>query len=122
MVHCEVSFFEIYKGQPLFSEVEQYMREEGFELIDLRSLCRYPLLDNPFDSSQDWLGWSDAVFFRRLNGASDWRDRMVQSIIALMIYDKPSLAAWLVSDLNGTPAELYSKVMNVPNTVESVTY
>ncbi len=42
VVHCEVSFMEIYKGQPLFSEVEQYMRGSGFELMDLRSSCRYP--------------------------------------------------------------------------------
>lgn len=112
VVHCEVSFMEIYKDQPLFSEIEQHMRGAGFDLMDLRSLCRYPFANTPFGSSRDWLGWADAVFFRRFDESTSWRDRVAQSLIALVVYDKPSLAAWLVRDLNNTPAETYSRILN----------
>lgn len=34
-VEVEVEFFPIYEGQPLFAEVDLYLRERGFELQDL---------------------------------------------------------------------------------------
>lgn len=104
VVHCEVSFVEIYKGQALFSEVEQYMRTVGFELVDFSTLCRYPFVDTPYTGSRDWLGWGDAVFFRRLESDANWREILVQSLIALVVYRKPSLAAWLARGLEDTPA------------------
>lgn len=111
VVHCEVSFVEIYQSQALFSEVEQYMREGGFDLVDLATLCRYPLTGTPFPASRDSLGWGDAVFFRRLPADSPWRDWLVQSLIALVIYRKPSLATWLARNLENTPAAAYLDVL-----------
>lgn len=107
VVHCEVSFVEIYKGQALFAEVEQFLRAQGFDLIDLSPQCRYPLAGNRFDSSEDWLGWADAVFFRREQASEPWWDRLVRSLVALVVYGKPSLAAWLADGLAGTPAAAY---------------
>lgn len=107
VVHCEVSFVEIYKGQALFAEVEQFLRAQGFELIDLAPQCRYPLTGNRFEGSQDWLGWADAVFFRRARDNEPWQDRLARSLIALVVYGKPSLAAWLADGLAGTPAAGY---------------
>jgi len=111
VVHSEVSFFEIYKGQPLFSEVEQYMRSQGFYLIDLHPQCHYPLSGNPFSKSRDWLGWADAVFFKHLDKSARWQDKLIQSLIALIIYKKLSLASWLVSDLVNTPADQYRRCL-----------
>lgn len=107
VVHCEVSFVEIYRGQALFSEVEQHLRAAGFELVDLPTLCRYPIAGVHHAQSRDWLGWGDAVFFRQLPGSSSWRDQLVQSLIALSVYRKPSLAEWLARNLRGTPAAAY---------------
>lgn len=107
VVHCEVSFIEIYKGQALFSEVEQFLRARGFELIDLSPQCRYPLTGNRFEGSHDWLGWADAVFFRRASAGEAWHDLLIRSVIALVVYGKPSLAAWLAEGLAGTPAAGY---------------
>jgi FkbM family methyltransferase len=112
VVHCEVSFMEIYKNQPLFSEVEQFLRGAGFELMDLRSICHYPFSGTPFDSSRDRLGWADAVFFRKIEDKFSWKDRVAQSLIALTVYKKPSLAAWLVRELNDTPADSYCRTLN----------
>jgi FkbM family methyltransferase len=107
VIHCEVSFVEIYRDQALFSEVESFLRSQGFELIDLSPLCRYPLTGNPHEVSADWLGWADAVFFRSPRTDEPWRDRLVRSLVALVVYGKPSLAAWLAESLAGTPAQAY---------------
>lgn len=107
VVHCEVSFAEIYKGQALFSEVEQYMRAAGFDLVDFSTLCRYPFANTAYTGSRDWLGWGDAVFFRRLDKETYWRETFVQSLIALVVYRKRSLAAWLAGGLENTPASSF---------------
>lgn len=112
VVHCEVSFAEIYLGQALFSDVERYMRCAGFDLVDLPTLCRYPLTETPYAASRDWLGWGDAVFFRRLGDDATWRERLVQSVIALTVYRKPSLASWLARQLAGTPAAGYQHALD----------
>lgn len=93
VVHCEVSFAELYKGQGLFAEVEQLLRRHGFDFIDLASSCHYAC-HGPFEASRDRLGWGDAIFFRRAAGLAA-RDLLAQAAIALLVYDKPSLAAAL---------------------------
>lgn len=93
VVHCEVSFAELYQGQGLFSEIEQLLRGHGFDFIDLSHSCRYAY-HGPFEGSRDRLGWGDAVFFRRAAGLAG-RDLLAQAAIALLVYDKPSLAAAL---------------------------
>lgn len=35
-LEVEVEFAEVYKGQPLFSDVDQFMRSNGFQLFDLK--------------------------------------------------------------------------------------
>ena len=107
VVHCEVSFAEIYQGGALFSEVEQHLRGSGFDLVDLSTLCRYPLTGTSFPESRDLLGWGDAVFFRRLSDCAPWRELLVQSLIALAVYRKPSLAAGLARGLEDTQGAAY---------------
>jgi FkbM family methyltransferase len=41
MIELEVTFNEIYTGQPLFSEVDLYLRERGFQLWRLSHLVHY---------------------------------------------------------------------------------
>lgn len=36
-IEVEVEFLPLYKGQPLFCDVDQFLREKGFELFDLSS-------------------------------------------------------------------------------------
>jgi len=36
-VEVEVEFFELYKNQPLFSDVDQFLRKHDFELFDISS-------------------------------------------------------------------------------------
>ena len=64
----EVEFTEIYTGQPLFSDVDIYLRNQGLTLFDFGSMYRDRRRDIPV-MSQDHPGaliWSDAFYFRDL--------------------------------------------------------
>jgi FkbM family methyltransferase len=95
VVHCEVSFAEIYQGQALFAEVEQYLRGQGFQFIDFSHVCRYPYRDVAGLRSLDRLGWADAVFFRNEERTAAADDLLAQALVALFVYRKPTLAAHL---------------------------
>ncbi len=95
VIHCEVSFAEIYQGQALFSQVENLLRAEGFEFIDFSSQCRYAYHCDSGSGSRDRLGWGDAIFFKRTELLGEARDVLAQCAIALLIYDKYSLAETL---------------------------
>ena len=40
-VETEVEFLELYQGQPTFGDVDGFMREQGFRLLDLRTHRSY---------------------------------------------------------------------------------
>lgn len=64
----EVEFTEIYAGQPLFSDVDMYLRNQGLTLFDFGSMYRDRRRDIPV-MSQNHPGaliWSDAFYFRDL--------------------------------------------------------
>lgn len=90
VVHCEVFFAELYQGQPYFSELEQFMRQSGFTFVDFSYLCRYAYHGDHADSL-DRLGWGDAVFLRNPQELCP-KDLLAQSLIALFVYGKYSLA------------------------------
>ena len=64
----EVEFTEIYAGQPLFSDVDIYLRNQGLTLFDFGSMYRDRRRDIPVisQSHPGALIWSDAFYFRDL--------------------------------------------------------
>jgi len=95
VVYCEVSFAEIYAGQGLFSDIEQLLRARGFDFIDLHTSCRYAY-HGADTAARDRLGWGDAIFYKRPELVGE-RDLLAQAAIALLLFDKPSLAAALAA-------------------------
>jgi FkbM family methyltransferase len=68
VLHLEVEFLPLYEGQPLFSEVELFLREQGFRLhrfTPLMSRVFQPLLvgANVF-AGMSQIIWTDAIFVR----------------------------------------------------------
>jgi FkbM family methyltransferase len=66
----EVEFTEIYTGQPLYSDIDIYLRQQGFNLFDLSHIHRdvrknIPLVSQTHPGA---LIWSDAFYFRDLIG------------------------------------------------------
>ncbi len=100
VVHCEVSFAEIYEGQGLFSEVESLLRRNGFEFLDLSTECRYPYHCKSQNKSEDRLGWGDAIFFKRPVDLRSSRDLLAQAVIALAVYHKHSLGEFLLEQFD----------------------
>ncbi len=79
-LEVEVEFNPIYEGQPLFSDVDRFLRERGFVLWRLNHLCHYaeqpsgivPGEDDPVyggyrvshKTGVGRLYWADAVYFK----------------------------------------------------------
>lgn len=102
VIHCEISFAEIYQGQALFSDVETFLREHGFYFLDFSSSCHYPYHTASKNESRDRLGWGDAVFFKRTELLNSERDLLAQIVIAMLVYEKASLAEFLAHSYGKT--------------------
>lgn len=105
VIHCEVSFAPIYAQQALFSQVESLLRAAGFDFIDFSSECRYAYHNTAQQQGRDRLGWGDAIFFRRAELITDHNDLLAQSLIALLVYGKPTLAARLAEQAEALGAQ-----------------
>lgn len=78
VVEAEVEFVPLYENQPLFADVEQFLRAEGFvlhKMIDIAGRALKPFrLGDSNKSPFSQLLWADAVFvrdFTRLERFSD---------------------------------------------------
>ena len=94
-LEAEVEFFPLYQGQPLFSELEQFLRARGLLLWRLSNLVHYsegPSLPRDRDDAVVFNGdpamfkagpgrlcWANALFFRdhRQLPSSAWRQRLL---------------------------------------------
>ncbi|MBN2701206.1 MAG: FkbM family methyltransferase [Methylothermaceae bacterium] len=105
LAEIEVSFIERYRGQPLADEVICFMRQRGFDLIDLYQVRRYYRTNarrvRKFaiikDSRSGQLAYADAVFFvsdvRFQAMVTKLRSRersilIVKAILLLTVYGK----------------------------------
>jgi FkbM family methyltransferase len=87
VVECEVNFVQQYVDQPLFSEIELFLRHHGFMF---HKFCGFgsrqlepPFRDgDPLDPGNQWL-WSDAVFVRNL---AHWTDLTDDQLIKIAVF------------------------------------
>ena len=111
VVHCEVEFVPIYAGQPLFADVQSFMREQGFQLVDLINPVRLPPAVRSGQVYEDTLLFANAIFFRN-NGNTQGDLPIAQALIATLLYQKHGLAESLLQqydEANGTQlAEAFS--------------
>lgn len=68
LIHTEVEFLEMYQGQPLFSDIERFLRARGFVIHRFEPLVGrdfHPLLMSvePYAGHSQLL-WADAIFVR----------------------------------------------------------
>lgn len=78
VIHTEVEFLPMYVGQPLFSDVDLFLREQGFVLhrfFPLTSRVLAPMMvGNDIYGGMSQLVWADAIFvkdFTRLERLGD---------------------------------------------------
>lgn len=68
IIHTEVEFVELYEKQPLFADVDSYLRANGFEFVKFMgfgSRAVKPLVLNRDVNVGNQLLWADALYLRR---------------------------------------------------------
>jgi FkbM family methyltransferase len=79
VVQAEVEFLPLYRGQPLFADVETFLRSQGFifhRFFPTVSRCFAPmLLDNDIYAGLSQTVWADGIFVRGLLDTSALGDR-----------------------------------------------
>jgi FkbM family methyltransferase len=99
VIECEVEFLPMYREQPLFGDVQCFLRDQGFvlhKMIDVGGRPFRPFAPtNPFLPMSQLL-WADAIFvrdFTRLDSYSD--DALLRAVAILDLvyasYDLPVL-------------------------------
>lgn len=106
LTEIEVSFFQRYIGQPVFADVEAWMKQQGFELLELYRLKRYRAanslgLRHPVvgdDQRSGRVTYGDAIFLRNEDelhaaAARDNGAALLREAVALIAYGKSDHAA-----------------------------
>lgn len=135
VVECEVLFVPLYRDQPLFGDLQVFMRNEGFlfhRFMDLtgRSFRPFPIADASMPVSQPL--WADAVFVRdpiRLAGWTD-ADLVIGAIVLHDLYASFDLVLRLLaehdartaSNLAGHYVALLQQVSPLPDGFVSVVH
>jgi FkbM family methyltransferase len=100
-VFAEVEFREFYKGQPLFGDVDRYLRGLGFELLRLEPVSRRRVRPGKkLSYSRHEVVWAHALFVKRPPDAAAlapevFLKRTLQQIAVAVAYELFDLAAEL---------------------------
>lgn len=66
-IEVEVEFSPLYRDQPLFADVDSFLRGRGFTLFDIRVPLGRKIRKSVTNKSKYWQGqglWTDALYFR----------------------------------------------------------
>ncbi len=90
VVEIECEFLPLYKNQPIFCDIQSFMREHGFclhKMFDVAGRCFRPFIFNndPFHPMSQLL-WADCIFVRDFSDLSRYSDvDLLKS--ALLLHD-----------------------------------
>jgi len=90
VVEVEAEFVPLYKNQPLFGDLQTFLRQQGFllhKLIDVGGRTFRPLQfgENPYEAMSQLL-FADAIFVRDFSDLAKWQDEQLLKAAA-MLYD-----------------------------------
>lgn len=105
VIESEVEFIPLYKDQPLFGDVQLFLRERGFVLhkfLDIAGRGFRPFngpKNNPFAAMSQVL-WADAVFVRDFSRLDTFNDDQLIKAAAILIdvYRSHDLAHLLLTE------------------------
>lgn len=86
VVHTEVEFLPLYKGQPLFGDIDAFLRRHGFLFHTMVPFGRTfrPLVANNDDGWMRQMIWADAVYVRDFTRFADLAPEALLKIAAIM--------------------------------------
>src|SRR5262249_13363188 len=121
-LEVEVEFNALYLGQPLFHDVDRLLREAGFSLWHLRSLCHYAKKPKgrrvqadtihfdgrwyPTPAGSGRLFWANAIYFRDYELISEQGDLLVLATLLEGVGDFDKTATCLRKIASPTVMEL----------------
>lgn len=125
VVHTEVEFVELYKGQPLFAEIDQRLRKSGFvfhKFAGISGRTFKPLVvNNDINMSLSQMLWADAIYVKDFMALDQLTtDKLLRMAAILhMVYGSFDLAmqALLAYDQQASSgiAQTYFQRLTEPN-------
>lgn len=100
-LHLEVCFLDIYENQPLFSEVDNFVKKFDFQLFNLRkAFWQKKNVPNFLKTNvKGYLVFGDAVYFKKIDKilemAKQMEGKLVKAIIIFLVYGYEDLACEL---------------------------
>lgn len=98
-LEVEVEFIEIYKGQPLFAEVNEFIESHGFSLIDLKRTFWKRIIRDEGDNKGQ-LVFGDALYFKEPEKVIELinidNEKIIKSINLYLVYGYVDLAVELL--------------------------
>ena len=88
VVHCETEFLKMYADQPLFSEIELFLRGRGFafhRFFPIVSRMVQPLsIGDDIYAGMSQQFWADSVFIRDLTRLDALSDKQILAMAAIL--------------------------------------
>ena len=106
VIQTEVCFMPLYKHQPLFAEVDQFMRAAGYMFHTLDGVALRPMRPLPFRGERrPWMNqyvWGDAVYVRDLTRLQGLTTEKLLKLAALLheFWDSYDLAAFILGEVD----------------------
>lgn len=117
VVHTEVEFMQMYKGQALFSDIDQFLRQHGFQLHKFSPIKSRTLAPVHPYAGYNQLLWGDAIFMRDLTKLDALSPEQIlrQAVILHECYGSYDVAYYLIRAFDArtgsTIGEAYGKAI-----------
>lgn len=138
MLDVEVEFNEMYEGQPLFGDIDQFLRDRGFVLWRLGHLVHYGIKDESvrfelrdeqvfenrpveFEAQGGQLYWGHAYYVPRglaFGEIRQWTEHVADACIAVVYGFRDLAARSLRAALKDAPSEASARIQEVLANVE----
>jgi FkbM family methyltransferase len=106
VLHIEVEFLQLYADQPLFSDVELFLRQRGFVFhrfsTPVSRVIQPLMVDGNIMAGLSQLVWSDAVFVRDFSRLEDLENNRLLAMAAIVhdCYNSWDLALHLLNEID----------------------
>lgn len=116
-LEIEVEFAPIYEGQPLFPEVDEYVRSFGFQLMDMRPFTWKRKLGRELGGPKGQLIFGDTLYFKsvsrlveelqKLDNETGRQQKVLRCMAVCLLYGYVDYCAaiWEASGAMFSPAE-----------------
>jgi protein O-GlcNAc transferase len=113
LIQCEVEFVELYEQQPLFADVDTYLRSRNFMFQKFEyfgSRCIKPMTMNNTPYAGTHCLWADAIYTKNwLNTDSYSTDKLIKlAILSHDIYNVADLSYYLLQHVDTRQGTTYA--------------